>query len=273
MRAPKYLKLERYTEEQLPELLVNMALYTVPSRSSSMTTQSELSKYSSDSLIDGPLFFDQVSKPEALTIYSLVRTLKAKNTLEIGFCCGGSTLAFLKAHEDSSSGMHYAIDPYQTSYASGQGLFNVRYAGLAQGFQLFESTIATAHPHLPNVQCAFIDSSHLFDLTLFDFILVDKLLDVGGILIFHDAWMAAMQKLIRYILANRSYELLTLRQDSSRKAKIVRRWSYMVNKSKLARYLLAPEILTPWVCFEASNIVLVQKIANDERPWKFHCKF
>ena len=57
----------------------------------------------------------------------------------------------------------------------------------------------------PRVQFAFIDASHLFDLSVLDFTLIDKRLDVGGVVGFHDLWMPSLQKLVRYILTNRDY--------------------------------------------------------------------
>src|SRR5689334_14509381 len=69
--------------------------------------------------------------------------------------------------------------------------------------RFFESFPERASSELPRVQFAFIDASHLFDLTMLDFLLVDKLLESGRILALHDAWMPAIKKVVRFALTNR----------------------------------------------------------------------
>ena len=63
-------------------------------------------------------------------------------------------------------------------------------------------------PPLPKLRFGFIDSSHPFDLTIHEFCLIDRKLKVGGILVFRDMWMPSLKKLLRKVLANRSYELV-----------------------------------------------------------------
>jgi hypothetical protein len=55
---------------------------------------------------------------------------------------------------------------------------------------------------------AFIDGRHMMDIALVDFVYIDRMLDVGGILVFHDTWMPAVAEAVAYVLANRAYEEL-----------------------------------------------------------------
>ena len=54
----------------------------------------------------------------------------------------------------------------------------------------------------------FIDGMHLYDYTLLDFFYADLMLKVGGYMIFDDAHMPSVAKVISYVLTNRSYKLV-----------------------------------------------------------------
>ena len=55
------------------------------------------------------------------------------------------------------------------------------------------------------VDFAFIDGQHTFDYALVDFFLVDKLLNVGGVVVLDDFGFASVQKVCRYISSNLEY--------------------------------------------------------------------
>ena len=60
---------------------------------------------------------------------------------------------------------------------------------------------------------ALIDGMHLFDYTLVDFFHVDRMLRVGGIVLFHDTWMPAVRQAASYVVANRAYERVEAGDD------------------------------------------------------------
>ena len=134
-------------------------------------------------------------------------------------------------------------------------------------------------PGLAPVEFAFIDSSHLFDLTMAEFVLVDKKLAVGGVVGFHDLWMPSLQKVIRYALANRAYELardwsgsalprpISLRRSIQRK--LLRLLQVVPGKERLFR----EELLRPWWSITEDNLVLLRKTGEDQRDWQFHRSF
>ena len=93
------------------------------------------------------------------------------------------------------------------------GEANLHRAGFAD---LVEHLNAPSHLALPrliedglSIQFAFIDGWHTFDYVLVDFFLIDHLLDVGGVIAFDDANNPAIQQVLRYILANRRYEVIS----------------------------------------------------------------
>ena len=223
-----------------------------------------------------------IAADEAVALYSLIRQLRPRASAEIGFALGVSGLAILGALEaNGGDGTHYVCDPRQTALVAGQGLEHVRRAGLGHRLQFHEKYPEEIFPSLPPLQFAFIDASHHFDLSLLDFILVDKRLDIGGLVGFHDLWMPSLQKAVRYILANRAYRIHpaslpdpakptpapSLHQRLSTAAKKILRALPRSDR------FLAPEILKPWADFHLGNMVFLEKIAPDSRDWRHHVPF
>jgi predicted O-methyltransferase YrrM len=222
-------------------------------------------------------FFDAISLDEALEVYSAVRAVGPDHSAEIGFCCAGSGLAILKGLEDQGRGMHHACDPYQSSYAKNAGLRNVERAGLAHRLHFQEKFPEEVVPALPSLQFVFIDASHLFDISILDFVLADKKLDIGGVVAFHDLWMPSLQKLVRYILANRNYEIYRPVPASESRRTMRSRLAGMLagglRRVPGADRLFARELLAPWSEFGFGNLAFLQKTGADTRDWRYHRPF
>jgi hypothetical protein len=65
------------------------------------------------------------------------------------------------------------------------------------------------------VQFALIDGWHTFDHALVDFFYVDRLLEDGGIVVFDDVQMPAIEKVVRYVLRYPNYHLYQAASRSS----------------------------------------------------------
>jgi Methyltransferase domain len=147
-----------------------------------------------------------VSQAEALELYRVVRNLRPEFSVEIGLAHGISALAILAAISANGEGHHYVIDPFQANYGyCGEAM--IERAGYRDLHSFLERFPEEVLPTLPRIKFAFIDSSHLFDLTLLEFVLIDKKLEVGGIVALHDTWMPSIQAVLRFILGNRPYEI------------------------------------------------------------------
>lgn len=147
-----------------------------------------------------------VSLSEAFSLHTAVRLIRPMRSLEVGLAHGVSALSILGAIASNGSGHHYVIDPFQRNYGyCGEAMIDR--AGLSAQHTFLERYPEEVIPNLPRLQFAFIDSSHLFDLTILEFVLIDKKLDVGGIIAFHDLCMPSIQATVRFILANRAYEI------------------------------------------------------------------
>jgi predicted O-methyltransferase YrrM len=260
-----------YGEKDLPPLLVELIRAARVSPSSGQTTQADLAESRIAAGERDRAFFDAIDLAEAIAIYSTVRETCPSASVEIGFCCGGSGLAILKALDDNGRGIHYACDPYQSSYAKNAGLNNVAQAGLQNRLRFHETLPEETLPNLPRLQFAFVDASHLFDLSVLDFVLVDKRLDVGGILAFHDSWMPAIQKLVRYILNNRGYQIYRapdVPAHRSWRGRLRGLAGRLLRPLPRAEAIFTQELLRPWESFPIGSIVMLEKVREDDRDWR-----
>jgi predicted O-methyltransferase YrrM len=177
-------------------------------------------------------------RAHAREIERLVRDLGLTRTLETGMAYGLSTLAICSVHAERGDGSHIAIDPHQSSDWGSIGILNLRRAGLEERARVIEARSDEALPRLRDegvrIDFALIDGLHLFDVTLVDFFHADRILDVGGVIVFHDTWMPAVAQAVGYVRANRAYE--------------------------------------PLEAGDAAMVAL-RKVGEDERAWDFHRGF
>jgi predicted O-methyltransferase YrrM len=262
-----------YTRADLPDLLAE--LLPAAASESASATQARMADMRS-SAVDEAAFVDSVSMDEALELYSRVRDARPSNTIEIGMFTAGSTLAILKALEDNGHGEHHACDPFQTTFARGAGLRNVERAGLAHRLHFEEEFPERAVPRWPVADFAFIDASHLFDLTMLDFVLVDKRLAVGSLVGLHDLWMPSLQKVVRWAVTNRGYEVEAAgRRELTGRERARSRLAALLRRGRRADSLFAQELLHPWHEIEPSGAVMVflRKTREDDRDWRHYRPF
>jgi predicted O-methyltransferase YrrM len=179
-----------------------------------------------------------VVRSDAVQLAELVRGHDLLNTLETGLAYGLSTLAIAGAHEARGRGSHIAIDPVEKDYYEGIGLANLRRAGLEDRVRFIPARADRALPELVQdgvrLDMAFIDGSHLFDYAFVDFFYTDRMLIEGGLLVFHDLWMPAVQNVVEFAVTNRAYQRL-------------------------------PEA--------DGEMAVLRKHGPDRRPWNFHRSF
>ena len=200
----------------------------------------------------GPL--DQViaSKPSnapieeetAALLNQLTRDLDARRTAETGMATGHSAVAVASVHAARGSGLHTCIDPHQTTLWKSAALELCEKAQVSDFVELVEEPSEYALPRLARegttLDLAFIDGLHLFDHVLLDFFYFDRMLRPGGVVVFHDTWMPAVQKAVGYVVNNRAYE--------------------------------RPEGRTAELDME-TNVVVLTKLARDDRDWFFDQAF
>jgi predicted O-methyltransferase YrrM len=142
----------------------------------------------------------------------LVRDMRFTRTIETGMAYGISTLAIGSVHQERGEGSHIAIDPIQAEQYGSIGTLNLRRAGLEDRVRVIEERADVALPRLRDeglrLDFGFIDGRHLFDYALLDFFYIDQMLDVGGVVVFHDTWKPGVAEAAAFVSANRAYEPL-----------------------------------------------------------------
>jgi predicted O-methyltransferase YrrM len=123
-------------------------------------------------------------------LYDLTRDLKPRLSIEVGLCQAASTMHFLSALAANGAGLHIAIDPFQDQFFRDQGRITISRLGLDPWFMLLRSRSAAALPMLHaagmSADLMFIDGDHRFDAVFTDYYFADKLLRIGGYLIFDE---------------------------------------------------------------------------------------
>lgn len=153
----------------------------------------------------------RVSFEQGELIAKLHDELRPRLSVEIGMAYGFSTLFILDAMARGVYGQHIAIDPFQKTLWHGVGLAAVDDAGLGsrwrpRRFRWAEarSSLALSRMHAGKrrAQFVYIDGSHLFEDTLMDFSLSDKILDIEGLIILDDMWMPAVRRVVDFVTKN-----------------------------------------------------------------------
>lgn len=153
-----------------------------------------------------------IPREHADEIMRLLREHGLTRTLETGMAYGVSTLAIGSVHQERGEGTHIAIDPGQNAHFKGIGRLNVERAGLDDRVRVLVERGDSALPRLREegvrLDFGLIDGRHLFDFALLDFFYIDRMLDVGGLVAFHDTWKPGVAEVVSFVSANRAYERL-----------------------------------------------------------------
>lgn len=213
-------------------------------------------------------------------LYSLVRYLRPRSTVEIGMANGFSTAFIASALRDNGEGRHLAIDPFQSTEWGNRGIGLLRLAGLLDRVEVAEAYAHHALPHLERaisedrdcpVDFVFVDGSHLFDFVMADFLLADRILRARGLIAFDDSDYPSVSSALRFVLFNRNYEVVdtgvTIEPPpgrSSRVAGVIRRLTGLA--PRVAARLLNPSFLRPSESLGLhGRCVVLQKMGDDNR--------
>jgi len=114
------------------------------------------------------------------------------------------------------------------------------------------------------IDFAFIDGMHTFDYTLIDFFYIDRLLNAGGVIVFDDLCIPAVNKVCRYALTNRAYSLFEI-QDLPRLSLNKKLLLSMPFLSKKIKNYFNQEFLMPDYMLGLSNryYVAIKKDRDD----------
>jgi predicted O-methyltransferase YrrM len=140
-------------------------------------------------------------------LFRLIRALRPRQTLEIGFAYGVSTLFIAEALRQNGNGQHIAIDPNEHARFDGLGLRHLDEAGLRDRVTFFEEPAELCLPRLVQeglqLDLALNDSGHLFDHVILESVFLARLLRVGGVLVFDDPLLPGVRRACDFLATNR----------------------------------------------------------------------
>lgn len=213
---------------------------------------------------------------EAEALSNMVRDVDAKYSAETGVAYGLSTLAMCGAQDKSKTHVHFGVDPCQYTEHGGSAIAALNKAGLQNRFRLLEGP---SHLMLPDLirqnitlDCAFIDGWHTFDYTLVDFFLIDKMLRTGGLLGLHDMDMPSKQKVLKFILTHRDYEVAQEYKICNDKP-LYYRLARFAKKSLLSPTALVSNYHWKYQLASTSSLLILRKLSNYEPPYDFFKTF
>jgi predicted O-methyltransferase YrrM len=217
-----------------------------------------------------------VSVEEGSFLQKVIRDTHPAISLEIGIAFGISTMFICEALREVGSQKHIAIDPgplYRPGTDAldrcGLGLLNIERCGYRGLVDFHEAPSELALPELlkrgQRIDFAFVDGWHTFDHCLVDLFYINRLLNPGGVVAFHDARMASIRRVIRYVANYPAYRVYGAATPSrpafaSRRQGVERMIAFGLH---LGRALLP----------RRPTVVALQKLAPDDRTWTWYRRF
>ena len=152
-----------------------------------------------------------IGRPAAMWLYETVRAMRPGATLEVGLAWACSSVGICAALRDNNAGRATIIDKDQYTGFRGTGIATLQNYGLWDRVRFYAEASELQLPRLLQIgerfQFAFIDGDHLIDYVFTDFTYVDRMLDVGGIVVFDDFPYAAVRRVVAHAIGNLHYEV------------------------------------------------------------------
>jgi predicted O-methyltransferase YrrM len=211
-----------------------------------------------------------IDRTEGELLQTLVADVRPVTTLEVGMAYGVSTLFICDALAAlGSSATHIAIDPFQSEQWHRVGLRNLEAAGYAGILRFFEEPSEYCLPRLAQdgttIQLAFIDGRHTFDQCTLEFYYIDRMLPVGGVVVFDDVTWPAIRRAVRYVLSRGMYEVIRHTGASQTRATLRGRARRTLARLELARRVLNRDwLIRDWDLGIAGSCVAVRKVRPED---------
>jgi predicted O-methyltransferase YrrM len=208
-----------------------------------------------------------VDPAEGALLQRMVLAVKPRTTLEIGMAYGVSTLFICEAlaalpHPST----HIVMDPLQQCRWRNIGLRNVEAANYSRLLRFFEEPSEYCLPRLlqngTQVQLAFIDGVHTFDQSALEFYYIDRMLPVGGVIVFDDVLWPAIHRAVRYVLSHGTYVVCDHTGPPLTEITLLGRARRSLAGARLARRLLNRDFLVrDWDLGLSGSCVALMKTA------------
>ncbi|MDJ0688937.1 MAG: class I SAM-dependent methyltransferase [Xenococcaceae cyanobacterium MO_188.B32] len=192
---------------------------------------------------------------ECFILAELYLQKKPQHSLDFGLGEGTAciTLAACRKHLNLE-GKHTTLDPFQFNLAKGIGLNEIHKYNLQEYVDFLEdkSEEFLYHQYKKNNQYdfVFVDGAHDIGHKVVDAFWIDRILQPGGIVAFHDSLFFSTSVAIRYLAENQQYDLLKLNIDPNWKV-----WGRTVKHSSR----LGPQFCFKYVPKMGKSITALRK--------------
>jgi len=153
-------------------------------------------------------------------LFALVKMFEPATILEVGMANGISSAYMAQAQNNylREKDAHVIIDPFQSSQWFNAGIALLKRLGLYENVRFIEDYSLSAIPQLEKdgyrFDFIFIDGSHCLDHTLSDLVTADRVLNIGGLIVFDDSTDFGVKYAIKYIDKYR-YNLRRIKFDNN----------------------------------------------------------
>jgi len=224
-----------------------------------------------------PLGHFHMDPDEGGILQRAIKEARPRHSLEVGMAYGISTLFICDALADQGTeASHIVIDPFQRTDWHGVGLHNVQQAGYDQLVKFYEERSEFVLPRLladqHSLDFALIDGWHSFDQALVEFYYINRMLRVGGIVVFDDADWPGLNRLLRYLVEYPAYEVFDghYLDGSSLLGQIRKKVVEIPAVSKVVH----PSVRRrTWDLGLLGTCVALRKVAEDRREMTWHPDF
>ncbi|MGV6826283.1 MAG: class I SAM-dependent methyltransferase [bacterium] len=160
--------------------------------------------------------------------------------IEIGLAYGLSSLFICEALKEWEIDSYQIIDPNQSHQWNNIGRLNLERAGYQDLYTFHETPSEIQLPRLLEsghiIDFAFVDGLHTFDQVLLEFYYLNRMLEVGGVIVFDDVHLPALQRILSYIDNYDCYERLEIPSDPSYQTQLKVRKVMNICESRIVGY-------------------------------------
>lgn len=228
---------------------------------------------------DFPALQSHIDPAEGAFLQSLIAEVRPRTSLEIGMAYGVSTLFICEALDRlQHRARHIVMDPNQRSQWKGIGLQNAERAGYGSLLEFHEQPSEVVLPQLlargAVLDFAFVDGWHTFDQVMVEFYYINRMLRVGGLVVFDDADRETVNRVIRYAIRYPAYEVVPRPSASPARLSLPGRARRTLARMPAARRVLRTDLLDrDWDLGIEGSCVALRKVRDDERSSGWYADF
>lgn len=199
------------------------------------------------------LLHSQLPEREGLLLQHWLEQYRPSRLLEVGLGYGISSMYISDLVSEWPVEYYHIIDAFQARDWQGIGVKNLQDAGYWSSVVLHEELSELCLPRLLaedlRYDFAFVDGWHTFDHVMLEFFYINRMLEVGGVIVFDDIHLPSLQKVLKCIDTYDCYERLALPEQFFNSVPIKVRRMMGLPAVRIEGFLKIGEDLRDWDWF------------------------